>query len=175
MAAAAEKTANDGQAGKYSFVGLDADGNSIMLDAKTGETMTGPKIGMKPKDQASTDLRGRSLDQRDRQLDETEAWHNKEAELRDQGFTESARRNILNNAANIVRADITGKMKFSDAVEQVRKQAGVLGGTKGGANPVTLPPAQTDAGVPQVGEVRRGYRFQGGDPANQSSWQQVAP
>lgn len=144
MAAAAEKTANAGQAGKYSFVGLDADGNSIMLDGKTGETITGPKIGMKAGEAARVDQGNRRLDQGDQRLEETAAWHNKEAELRDQGFTESARRNILSNAANLVRADITGKMRFSDAVDQVRKQAGVLGGTKGGADPITLPPAQID-------------------------------
>jgi hypothetical protein len=35
------------------------------------------------------------------------------------------------------------------------------------------PAAATASGAPKVGEVRKGYRFKGGDPANRSSWEKV--
>lgn len=35
---------------------------------------------------------------------------------------------------------------------------------------------ETDkAGAPQVGDVRKGYRFKGGNPADQNSWEKVSP
>jgi hypothetical protein len=42
--------------------------------------------------------------------------------------------------------------------------------------PATSPdpsPAATPVTVPQVGEVRRGFRFKGGDPANKNDWEKV--
>jgi hypothetical protein len=36
------------------------------------------------------------------------------------------------------------------------------------------PPSSAPAG-PSVGEVRRGYRFKGGDPAEPGSWEKVTP
>lgn len=35
------------------------------------------------------------------------------------------------------------------------------------------PPQQPQSGAPKVGEVRKGYRFKGGNPASQSSWEKV--
>lgn len=37
----------------------------------------------------------------------------------------------------------------------------------------TLTAGQQQGGVPQVGEVRGGYRFKGGDPANQNNWERI--
>lgn len=42
--------------------------------------------------------------------------------------------------------------------------------------PATSPSTTTQApqsGVPAVGEVRKGYRFKGGDPSSQASWEKV--
>jgi hypothetical protein len=40
------------------------------------------------------------------------------------------------------------------------------------SKPEASPAAQ---GAPKVGEVRKGYRFKGGNPANQASWEKVGP
>jgi hypothetical protein len=51
-----------------------------------------------------------------------------------------------------------------------------LGGMKPPAKPAPRPtskPAQTSQGAPRPGEVRKGYRFKGGDPSKPSSWQKV--
>lgn len=51
--------------------------------------------------------------------------------------------------------------------------------TRTGFNPVTGQLTDLDTGLPikppppSVGEIRDGYRFMGGDPASQSSWQKV--
>lgn len=54
-----------------------------------------------------------------------------------------------------------------------------LGGTSASTDPNDVPAGGGDtaappvAGGPRVGEVRRGYRFRGGDPGNESSWEKV--
>jgi hypothetical protein len=39
---------------------------------------------------------------------------------------------------------------------------------------LTVKDAQTKAGMPQIGEVRRGYKYKGGDPALPSSWESAS-
>lgn len=59
LAAAAERSANAGQAGRWSFTGTDDDGNAMLVDAKTGEMKVGAKINAKPAQAASLAERSR--------------------------------------------------------------------------------------------------------------------
>jgi hypothetical protein len=55
--------------------------------------------------------------------------------------------------------------------EEIKRLAGVTTSHGPAPNP-TNAPAPTSGG-PRVGEIVRGYRFNGGDPSNQSSWEKV--
>lgn len=70
------------------------------------------------------------------------------------------------NALQAFEKIIGGLAKNPDAtigsINGILKTAGVMGTTS--VNPANV-------GIPRVGEVRKGYRFKGGDPSQQSSWE----
>lgn len=83
------------------------------------------------------------------------------------------------------RGDFVGRAKLlfaqQRADQQKRNDRYVAKAKQGGLDPTNLPvpldPAdaggQTGSQPPVVGTVEDGYRFKGGDPANQANWEQV--
>jgi hypothetical protein len=72
-----------------------------------------------------------------------------------------------------LRKDAQEKVAYADFADQWFAQNGTLLGAdvawrQRKAGPAPAAPAAS--GAPRVGEVRRGYRFKGGDPANSASW-----
>lgn len=61
--------------------------------------------------------------------------------------------------------------RMKSFAEQKTELANSMRGTK--AEKPAAASAAPASGVPQVGEVRQGYRFKGGDPSKQSSWEKV--
>lgn len=67
----------------------------------------------------------------------------------------------------------------ADAVERAPENArrrlaqSILGNSGGGAQAPGGPGTQAAPAPPKAGEVRKGYRFKGGDPANKDSWEPV--
>lgn len=99
---------------------------------------------------------------------------------------DAAERNRAEALARLQQSYQTGEMEGAETaldrelqMLQARSAANKPAKLRSGFNPVTGDLVDLDTGLPikppppKVGEVREGYRYTGGDPASQSSWQKV--
>jgi hypothetical protein len=98
-------------------------------------------------------------------------WHAQADKMKQ---ADERRRMLAAQAAQGGKVD-TGSYAGLPTVPQPQPQGfGTPQQAQGEVGPVTKNPnAQQPSGMPKVGEVRKGYKFKGGNPALQSSWEKV--
>lgn len=143
-------------AGRPTYVGTDDEGNAIVAD-KTGIHSTGVKVNGKPMNeyqagqlQVRKDALALARDRYGRALTNDE-------EKRIKSMTDAALRVYTTNL----------QMGNKTSPEDAEKQAAAV---RGAVTTRAAPAAPGQPALPKPGEVRDGYRFNGGDPALPGSW-----
>jgi len=79
----------------------------------------------------------------------------------------------MKDAAEVLREQARlGKGDSKKAVQATKDYQSASNALFQASQPAATAP-QTTSGTPQAGEVRRGYRFKGGNPADKSNWEKV--
>lgn len=90
-------------------------------------------------------------------------------------FSQYASPDQFDALVDVARQEMRNRIvAFDDQESYLREQmTGAPPAEEAHAPPVSPPPAPASPAAPRVGEVRRGYRFRGGDPSQQSNWERV--
>jgi hypothetical protein len=71
-------------------------------------------------------------------------------------------------------ADISGKSAAEELDSLMGEADRIAGGAKPGAGgPAAPAPAGAPSGAPKIGDIKEGFRYNGGDPAKPGSWTKV--
>lgn len=108
---------------------------------------------------ARVDQGQQRIDNQVAQFQQTEDYHQQLAALHQKGLDFNAAKTVLDNATRRVAADFTGKTSMEKALHDAQEG---LNAARAGT--------RTAPASPAIGTVQQGYRFLGGDPAQQSSW-----
>jgi hypothetical protein len=79
----------------------------------------------------------------------------------------SLRQEFKAEAGNLFKAQKLGYDKITEVYTGLSNRAGVS------PNDVIVPYDQPISGAPMIGDIQDGYRFKGGDPADQNAWEPV--